>query len=537
MKTKTMLAVILAMALVLPFTGCGGGGGSSTGDTSGASSGETGTVALMLTDGPADDYDHIWITISRATLLTEEGESQVVIFEPDQPVEYDLLNLRPENEEDAGELLTVEAVPVGMYAKIRLEVENVRGETVLPDGSVEVESFRLPSGKIDLNPRGQFYVAADKTIAITLDIDCDKSIHISGNKVNFRPVVFVSIESVDQFDRCPRFLHGSVSALIYGEDEVTPVGFELSITDSGKTLDINIDESTVIIDASGAIANALALMVGDTVFVQANLLSEGLLASLVVVGDVERIAGVVDQEVIANQFVLDLYPYADTGDTTVELIPDTTLIYWGCGERLPPEAIQPGMRARVIGKTREDGSVVALVVLLSPRYVAGQLESMEAAEGGYQLSIDVAEDEEEPVFLSIFLPADAPIHVKFDGQLNGDALMALVDCSERPVPVQVAIDRTVSPPLTAANLTVLPEAKEVTVADVTADADVREILTDRAEIIYVAEEARIFDLLKPTHLMADLSDIVYGDTLLLYGLPLCEPEEASFIAHVVLIMP
>ena len=73
MKTKTLLATVLAMALMLPFTGCGGGGSdsSSTVDASGTS--DTGTVALMLTDGPTDDFDHIWITVSKATLLSEGG--------------------------------------------------------------------------------------------------------------------------------------------------------------------------------------------------------------------------------------------------------------------------------------------------------------------------------------------------------------------------------------------------------------------------------------------------------------------------------
>ena len=132
-------------------------------------------------------------------------------------MEYDLLNLRPEDDQDAGELIAVEDVPAGLYAKIRLEVEDVRGVTVQPDGSTKETPFKLSSGKIDLNPRGQFYVEANTTIAITLDIDCDKSIHISGNHINFRPVVFVDIESAAQLERCPRFLHGTISALSYGD--------------------------------------------------------------------------------------------------------------------------------------------------------------------------------------------------------------------------------------------------------------------------------------------------------------------------------
>ena len=532
MKTKGLLAIVLAMALVMPFAGCGGGGSDST-STADTSGGDTGTVALMLTDGPADDYDHIWVTIIRAMLLTEEGQSQVVIFDPDVPVEYDLLNLRPEDDSDAGELLALEDVPTGLYTKIRLEVEAVRGETVLPDGSTEETSFKLSSGKIDLNPRGQFYVAADTTIAITLDIDCDKSIHVSGNHINFRPVVFVSIDSPDQLQRCPRFLHGTISTLIYGDDGETLVGFELNLLNSGRTVEVSIDETTVIIDDSSVSTDPQSLAVGDTVFVRAQLLSEGLVASLVVVGDVDRVAGVVDQAVTDNQFVLDLYLDIEDDEQIVELIPDTTLILWGCGEEATPEAIQPGMRARVIGKVQDDGSIFALVVLLSPRYASGHLESMEIAEGGYELNVNVAEADEEPKLLSIFLPSDAPINVKFDGPLTGDELMALVECEARSV--LIAIDRTVPPPLTAAKITVLSEPLQVTVVEV--NSEERQILTDQGLIISIADQARIFDLLSPSRLMADISDIVEGDQLLLYGLSLCEPEEASFLAHVVMIMP
>ena len=531
MKTRALLAVVLALALVLPFTGCGGGGSDSSTTLDASGSGDTGTVALMLTDGPADDYDHIWITISRAMLLTEDGETRVVVFEPDEPVEYDLLNLRPEDDGDAGELLAVEEVPAGLYAKIRLEVESVRGETVLPDGSIEETPFRLPSGKIDLNPRGQFYVEPDSTIAVTLDIDCDKSIHVSGNTVNFRPVVFVDIASANVFQRCPRFLHGTIAALVYGDDGETVVGFEMTLLDSGKTLTLTVDENTSVIDDGGVTTDPQALIVGDTVFVRAELLPEGLLATLVVVGDAERIAGVVDQAVTDNRFVLDIDLDSDDG-TIVEIIPGTTLIFWGCDEEVTPDAIQVGMRARVIGRLQGDGSVVAFVVLLSPRNVEGQLESVEPTEGGYQLSINVGQADDTPDLLSVFLPAGAPINVKFDGPLGGEELMALVACKSRTV--LVAIDRTVPTPLTAAKVTVIPEALLATVASI--DADQREIVSEEGLRISIDDQARIFDLFNPMDPTADFSDISVGDQLLLYGLALCEPEDAAFHAYVVSII-
>ena len=118
----------------------------------------------------------------------------------------------------------------------------------------------------------------------------------------------------------------------------------------------------------------------------------------------------------------------------------------------------------MIGKPQGDGSTIALVVLLSPRSITGKLESIEAAEGGYQLSINFADTDEAPDLISMFLSTDAPIKVKFDGPLSGDELMALVECEARSV--LVSIDRAVPPPLTAAKVTVLPEPLLATVLEV-----------------------------------------------------------------------
>jgi hypothetical protein len=354
---------------------------------------------------------------------------------------------------------------------------------------------------------------------------------VSGNTINFRPVVFVEIESANVFQRCPRFLNGTIAALVYGDDGETVVGFELTLLDSGKTLTLTVDENTSVIDDGGVTTDPQVLIVGDTVFVRAELLPDGLLATLVVVGDAERIAGVVDQAVTDNRFVLDIDLDSDDG-TIVEIIPGTTLILWGCGEEATPDAIQVGMRARIIGRLQGDGSVVAFVVLLSPRNVEGQLESVEPAEGGYQLSINVAPDDDTPDLLSVFLPAGAPINVKFDGPLSGDELMALVVCESRSV--LVGIDRTVPTPVTAAKVTVIPETLLATVASV--DTEQRQIVSEGGLWISIDDQARIFDLLNPMDLTADFSDISVGDQLLFYGLSLCEAEGAAFHAYVVSII-
>jgi hypothetical protein len=89
----------------------------------------------------------------------------------------------------------VSDVPEDSYNKIRLILNQV--ELVFHDDRSPAYP-RLPgNGKLDLNPRETFHVDSDQPLAIQLDFDAKKSIHVvqTGNqeKYNFRPVVFVQI--------------------------------------------------------------------------------------------------------------------------------------------------------------------------------------------------------------------------------------------------------------------------------------------------------------------------------------------------------
>ena len=65
---KRTIILFIAFSIILSFflAGCGGGGSSASLSGNGA---ETGQVALLVTDGPSDDYDHIWIEITRVLML------------------------------------------------------------------------------------------------------------------------------------------------------------------------------------------------------------------------------------------------------------------------------------------------------------------------------------------------------------------------------------------------------------------------------------------------------------------------------------
>jgi len=194
-----------------------GGGGSGGSQSAGGSSG-SGSVALLLADGPADDYQQIFITITEVSLIPKEGNGRrpVVVFRNPAGTEVDLLDLRDEDY-----LLTVNrSVPAGSYEKIRMQVSGIR-----PVGG-PCDSLRLPSGKIDLNPRGPIEVDPNRTLSIRLDVDANKSMNVSAS-CNFRPVVFVDIEDGAPVQACPRILSGTISRIIRRGEVI--VGFELEL--------------------------------------------------------------------------------------------------------------------------------------------------------------------------------------------------------------------------------------------------------------------------------------------------------------------
>lgn len=183
------------VGFVLTLGACGGGGGSGN---NGAAAGSapppavsTGSLTLLVGDGPIDSVDEVNIVISEIILIGDD-DGQESVFEGEVgPI--NLLDLQ-----NITELLFDGDVPAGDYSKIRLRItslEVVEGTTV--------SDVQLPAnGRIDLNPQGTFNIAPGEDLVIQIDFDLDRSIHIvqTGNsQYRFRPVVFVDI--IDQTDQ------------------------------------------------------------------------------------------------------------------------------------------------------------------------------------------------------------------------------------------------------------------------------------------------------------------------------------------------
>ena len=197
--TRPAFLAVTASALV-GLSACGGGSSGDGSSTGGNPAPTTGTVAILLTDGPTDDFCQILATVESIDLLGANGPTNVFVG----PETVDVLGMR--NYTDVFSIDT--AVPIGTYEKIRLTlsdlalVECVPGTganegQMVPEPEGDWEHPKLPgNGKLDLNPRGSFEVVGGEGMIIELDLDMEKSLHVhqTGNgKWQFRPVIFVTI--------------------------------------------------------------------------------------------------------------------------------------------------------------------------------------------------------------------------------------------------------------------------------------------------------------------------------------------------------
>ena len=510
MKTlKYVLFSILSLSILI-FLACGGGGGSGTSSSSSAS---TGSVAVFLADGPADDYDHIWITVNEVTLIPSEGD-KVVIYQSSKGYELDLLAYRDEDF-----LLTMKkGIPAGTYEKIRLEVSKVRPECRDLE-NCPCEEMKLPSGKIDLNPREKFEVEPGETLAIRLDIDANKSINIS-ESCNFRPVVFVDIPSAWE-TRCPGILKGVITRLIDENEDDVIEGFVLDLPGNRGTLDVYLLENAVIFGEDGLPAGSDDLAKGQTVWVRGRLDIDGdLQASEVVIGPVDVLKGTVETAYDEQDKTFSL----KTGENdlyTVDLS-DETLVLVGCDDAVLPGAIQPGMLARVFGKLSGD-EIQAIVVFLKPAEISGEVVSLEPYNDGHNLIIKVDEDEE----VTVFLPEDTGIYLEGDGEVPMNLL-----CEGRQVRVVLDPEET---ELTAKKVIVEADPLEGWVDDIDEFAPLSLRVNDGQTVVDVQVRggATILDLrggIKP----AEFDDIEKQDVLRCLGLYDC--TNTDYHAFVVLIV-
>lgn len=377
------LAAIFAFSAMLAV-GCGGGDGGDVAQP-------TGSVALLMTDGPTDKVCAIYLSVTRVELLG--GPERVTIFEGD--VTFDLRKL-----EDASQLFVIaEDVPKGHYSKIRFTLRDLELVECDGDGNA-INRFHpnLPGNhKLDLNDHGGFFVAQGKTLVVELDWDAGKSILIvstGSGKYQFRPVVFVNVIS-DHFPGRLARLSGIIQDL-----DLEASSFRLCRShivtlssddgddhdrDRGSCVGVIIQDDTSVFAPMGTPVSPDQLADGEpaTVIGRVRIVDHDgdrplrlLIAAEVIElgprGTYTPLRGLAQATVDdMHQFPLELAPgqgFAEGSVIPVELAPDGavpgTKIFSRRGRELGPAAIQAGIRTLVDGIIELDPNLVKAALLI-----------------------------------------------------------------------------------------------------------------------------------------------------------------------------
>jgi hypothetical protein len=436
-------------------------------------------------------------------------------------------------------------VPAGFYSKIRLEVSEVT--TAPPCG--DNNYIKLPSGKVDLNPKGGFYVKSGQTLAIRLDIDANKSfaMHEAGQsgKCIFRPVVFVDIEPVYDFKRCPDILKGEI-VYVHSANNIVDY-FILDLDGNRGDIKVDLSDRTRIFDEDGNFVDPSIdeLKVDQTVRVRGWLTPRGTLrSSLVVIGDVLTISGTADDKIGSEDtFPLLIDPGQELiGDSVDVLVSKQTLILAGCDTIVGEDAIQQHVRTEVIGKYEVPPKSVlrsVAVLLKSFKEVRGFLGNITDVSGGYELTLYDSDMETDttPTF-SIFLPKGSPVVLLGDGPVPIDLLQDLVECKRREVLVRFNEDESKN--LVAQEVVVINETVRGTVASDPVNRTFEFKVDDGPTITVKVRLGAFFykqgESGEGGDFGVDFGDIEKGNNLIISGLSACADPDADFYGFAVVIL-
>jgi len=371
----------VTLGLIALLAACSGGG--SGGGGGGSSSGGNGSVGVLVTDGPADEFAKLWLDVTRIELIGSGGK--VTIFEGRRTL--DLLALR----DDSRLLGRHRGVPAGKWSKIRLRVDDAELIRVSRPEDVDGVVIRCPddlepedgyvcesiiptlvaNGKIDLNPREPFRVRRGELVLVQLDLDANKSLflHETGNgRWMLRPVVFVDVFT----RRAPERLV-KIEGIVRDRD-LAERRFDLCEThadrdrrgrlaiDLDTCVDVRLDGDTSLFDldleparlrdfANGDRAGALGRFRvgrGEALVFDAEVVQEGGFADLDVVSG-EVLEGVVPgDDPLEFEIAPDQIGFRPSIALTVGLQPGAKLFTRG-GVEVDPADLRPGQHVRAIG--------------------------------------------------------------------------------------------------------------------------------------------------------------------------------------------
>ncbi len=188
MKLHKFLTIVSALMISVPFFSCGSGGG---GDSSG---GETGTVAVSLTDAMSNKFGAVYVTIDDVQIhLKGNGtgnNSWTSVSTPNLPKTFNLYELTNGVREEIG-LADIEA---GDYTQMRLIIGDEPDSGInlfseahphanyVIDSDDSYQELKIPSGyQTGLKIVHGFTISANQTTELILDFLAEKSVVVAGN--------------------------------------------------------------------------------------------------------------------------------------------------------------------------------------------------------------------------------------------------------------------------------------------------------------------------------------------------------------------
>ena len=417
----TLRTQLLALSMFFALAACGGGA-STEPVPADPPQPTTGTVGLLFTDAPTDEFESILLNVTAAILIGGD-DTQEILFQGVEPI--DLLNLTNFNEP-----IVFGEVQVGNYKKLRLIIDNL--ELVPKDGGDSIFPALPANGKIDLLQSQGFDVLPGRTMLIEIDMDANKSIKITGTgssrTYNFRPVVKVNILDGGLPHKLAR-LEGSVS-----EISASSAGaFVLCDIDSPEhCVDVATNGETGIFDEEGLATGFDTLVVGDMAVVIGSYQTDPAVVLNAVVleigGNAVQVKGNVVSNPMNDQFLMVVN---GNGDFLVELQAGTK--YYDASGAIGVDAIVLGVDVEVEG-------------VQPPKADAADPDVMRAA------LIFLEADPDEQISGTIAEPLDAAMR-SFDLTLaeggttsvrvNEDADILLVDVANSTVTMGVFADLAV----------------------------------------------------------------------------------------------
>jgi hypothetical protein len=534
MKRNFILGMVVFLIVLLTvgisLISCGGGGGGSSGVTT--SSTGTGSVSVLLADSPTDEYQNIWIRIHEVSLIPVNDGEPVVIFQSTAGLRVDLLEYQDEDY-----LLKVKRdVPAGQYSKIRLQVSDIE-VTPKPGMNPPCTSLdiKLPSGKIDLNPREPFTVSQGGNLSIRLDIDANKSINLhqagKSGKCIFRPVVFVDIREGMPSGRCPKILQGTIDELKYSGGQV--VGFTLDLKNSQGTVEVRLLNDVAIVDAYGVCKEPKDLNAGDEVRVRGKLADDLVFeASNVVIGELLNVVGTAATDPVFNG---STFTFTFTPSAGQELVggPYTvqgqacTLVLFGCDTSVNPENIKAGMTVRIFGKLISENNTTMLraaAIVLKVQEIAGTITAISPRTGGQNVTIQQIGG----TLLTVFVPDGTLIYLEGDGVIPVSLLCVGSE-------VRVFLNPDIPSPLRATQVKVMSVKHEGTVK--TSNTGTRTLTVDvdgSIETVVVSNSATILKSTGSGQSLISFENIDVGDYVEYFGLTGCGTD-TKFYAFVIVV--